>query len=547
MTAKESQRYEVVEAHEAPLVAETQDFEEEFQDEQEETRSLEITEAHSSTSTGSAGSGQEQPRISSFDARMHLIKGNLGPGCLNLPHAFGLSGWLLGSGLFFVVAAQGIYSMYLLAECKNTIVLASSSSSYPTGTTTPAHHHVNTFMDVAHVALGSKGQHIVQVFLFVLQTGVCCVFLSLIATNLTAQTGWSNAVCVSVVTVALLGIVLLRFLKSLRWLSTTANAFMVLAIVTAAIAGISEIVTNDALPAPPKATSDGGDVATFVSSMFFSFEGIGLVLPVENSFVGVGGGGGGGAGSSSSSSREATTRANYQYRTRVLPGAMGTVATLFLLIGLSASWGFPENTSGSITAFLEERYPDQPWFALVNSLVMVAVFLTFPLQLTPAMEVLEEWCQPTNNHNNTMELEQEEQEQESPPTIRRVDSSDGHREDALLEDDAHQQQQQCTTTLKRWWKEKQWIFRRYLVVLGCAAVVLLVDDLGLLMALFGAVGQTGLALMPCVIHLQLQRQGIAPKHRMKTAMDVFTIAFSALVMIFGLVVSVQRMYEKQRG
>jgi amino acid permease len=539
MTATESQRYEVVEAHEAPSVGDTQDFEEEFQEEQEETRSLEITEAHSTSTTSS--SGQEQPRISSFDAGMHLIKGNLGPGCLNLPHAFGLSGWLLGSGLFFVVAAQGIYSMYLLAECKNTIVLASfSSSSYPTGRASAHHrhhhhHHVNTFMDVAHVALGSKGQHIVQVFLFVLQTGVCCVFLSLIATNLAAQTGWTNGVCVSVVTVALLGIVLLRFLKSLRWLSTTANAFMFLAILTAAVAGISEVVTNDDLPAPPKATSNGGDVATFVSSMFFSFEGIGLVLPVENSFVGVG------AGSSSSSSREAHTRANYQYRTRVLPGAMGTVGCLFLLIGLSASWGFPDNTSGSITAYLEERYPDQPWFGVVNSLVMVAVFLTFPLQLTPAMEVLEEWCQRSNDHNiNSME-----QEEESRPTIRRVDSSDGHREDALLEDDA--QQQQCTTTFKRWWKEKEWIFHRYLVVLGCAAMVLLVDDLGLLMALFGAVGQTGLALMPCAIHLQLQRQGIAPKHRMKTAMDVFTIAFSALVMIFGLVVSVQRMYEKQRG
>ena len=193
-----------------------------------------------------------------------------------------------------------------------------------------------------------------------------------------------NGVCVSVVTVALLGIVLLRFLKTLRWLSTTANAFMFIAILTAAIAGILEIVNNDDLPAPPKATNNAGDVATFVSSMFFSFEGIGLVLPVENSFVVA-------ESSSSSSSREANTRANYQYRTRVLPGAMGTVGTLFLLIGLSASWGFPDNKSGSITAYLEERYPDQPGFGAVNSLVMVAGFLTLHVQLTLSMKVLEDW------------------------------------------------------------------------------------------------------------------------------------------------------------
>eukprot|EP00537_Pseudo-nitzschia_pungens_P001807 CAMPEP_0172373084 /NCGR_PEP_ID=MMETSP1060-20121228/50265_1 /TAXON_ID=37318 /ORGANISM="Pseudo-nitzschia pungens, Strain cf. cingulata" /LENGTH=154 /DNA_ID=CAMNT_0013099295 /DNA_START=384 /DNA_END=844 /DNA_ORIENTATION=- len=36
--------------------------------------------------------------ISEFDAVMHLVKGNLGPGCLNIPHAFALSGWVLGLG-----------------------------------------------------------------------------------------------------------------------------------------------------------------------------------------------------------------------------------------------------------------------------------------------------------------------------------------------------------------------------------------------------------------------------------------------------------------
>jgi hypothetical protein len=39
--------------------------------------------------------------------------------------------------------------MYLLAKCKQTIVLA--SSSYQSGTT-PAHHHVNAFKAVTHLS-----------------------------------------------------------------------------------------------------------------------------------------------------------------------------------------------------------------------------------------------------------------------------------------------------------------------------------------------------------------------------------------------------------
>lgn len=91
----------------------------------------------------------------------------------------------------------------------------------------------------------------------------------------------------------------------------------------------------------------------------------------------------------------------------------------------------------------------------------------------------------------------------------------------------------------------EWIFRRYMVVFGCAAVVLVVDNLSLLIALFGAVGQTGLALLPCLIHLNLQWQGTVPKHNIFTLLDVMTIGFSLLVMISGVFFSVQQIIEEK--
>lgn len=459
---------------------------------------------------------QGQPRITWFDASMHLIKGNLGPGCLNLPHAFTLSGWCLGSGLFLLVAVQGIYSMVLLAECKQLIV----------ATNRP----VYTFMDVARVSLGPKGHAFVRIFLFILQAGVCCVFLSLIATNMRAQTSLSHIGCIALVTCALLFIVLIRTMKDLRWLSTTANIFMLTAILTAAVSGLLEVVQDD-IPLPNKATSDLGDIATFISSMFFSFEGIGLVLPVENTFT-------------VSEFPEEVEEANHFYRTGVLPGAMSVVGILFWIIGFFASWGFPGIENGSITAFLAEQFPAQPWFKAVNAMVMLAVFLTFPLQLTPALEVLEEWFTPAVAMNDLAPVENDQTSgaspQEAPPQIERIDRKDGQREDALLPDEVENQLNSNT-----WWKKHEWIVPRYAIVFGCSVVVLLVDDLGLLMALFGAVGQTGLAMMPCLCHLSLQRHGIAPKHRLKTFVDLMVVIFATLVMFVGLVVSIDRIIQEK--
>lgn len=476
-------------------------------------------ESHQPTNSNLPLHLQGQPRITWFDASMHLIKGNLGPGCLNLPHAFGLSGWLLGSGLFLLVAVQGIYSMMLLAECKQLLV----------ATNRP----VYTFMDVAQVSLGPKGHAFVQMFLFILQAGVCCVFLSLIATNMRAQTSLSQNASVAVVTCALLFVVLIRTMKDLRWLSTTANVFMLTAILTAAVSGISEVVQDD-IPLPNKGTSDLGDVATFISSMFFSFEGIGLVLPVENTFT-------------VSEFPDEIEEANHFYRTGILPGAMSVVGILFWIIGFFASWGFPDIENGSITAFLAEQFPDQPWFKAVNAMVMLAVFLTFPLQLTPALEVLEEWFTPAIALSSPTTTSEEIQpaadasSQETVPVIQPVDSTDGHREAALLADE----DENLAPSTNSWWKKHQWIVPRYAIVFGCSIVVLLVDDLGLLMALFGAVGQTGLAMMPCLCHLSLQRHGIAPKHRFKTLLDLLIVIFATLVMFFGLVVSVNRIIQEK--
>jgi len=466
----------------------------------------------SSSGVGSVG----EDDISEFDAMQHLIKGNLGPGVLNLPHAFALSGWMLGFFLCFLVAFQGIYSMVLLVYCKEYVrsdIKLKREEKQRKGI--PAtneeyedENNICTFMDIAHAIYGDAGSITVQILLFVLQGGVCCVFLSLIATNLHALLpAMELEVCVIIVTGLLLLVVLVRSLKELKWLSLGANCLMIIAILTASVSAMYALFVNghdaDTEEGYKRYTKNPAVIATFVSSMFYAFEGIGLVMPIENSYVGY-----------KSNDRMLEVSIDEEdnedellrkgsrvksFINPVLIGSMSLVAFLFLLIGVTCGPAFPDIIDGSVTAYLTTKYPDSLWYQLVNASVMVAVFLTFPLQLTPAMEVLQEWfgpgCNPCNHDNDV-----------------------------------------ANRGLLRY----EWIFRRFLVVLSCAFIVLSVNDLGLLMSLFGAVGNTGLAAMPCILHLQLMKDEKAPYNLLLFVIDVCTVTLAVAVAVTGVVFSLQQ-------
>jgi hypothetical protein len=570
----------------------------------------------SSSDEGLEPDASSSPRmLSQAQAMILLIKGNLGPGCLNLPNAFASIGWKWATYLFAGIALQGIYSMWVLVDCKNMLLLVQQQQNpdaaiATTATTTtrrrPLHETTTinaseplTFMDVASLALGKPGRRLVEFFLMTLQGGVCCVFLSLIATNLLAWNLISSpAMAIGCVTLVLHGIVLLRFLSDLTWLSATANLFMMTAILTATIAGIQSAVQNHPNPNLPPAMEPENALwflpyahrsaiisinnntattsvsahfisktATFVSDMFFAFEGIGLVLPIENSYTPL----------------ATTTTIHHHHRSSsstspsfstVLIRSMMITASLFLLIGIPASMGFPDIASGSVTAYLEQRYPHNLWYSIVNGLVMMAVLFTFPLQLTPAIEVLDRWLDSAccswlsrsgyasmyNHNENTdaavapssehVNLTQQptanhpwEEGHVVVPVVSTVEEKCHHHDDVLSiesasgasddDDNVHRTHfWPCSFRIQKY----HWILRRWFVVLTCATIVYMVgNNLGLLIALFGAIGQTGLAGMPCAIHLALQRKGIAPNTSVfRTVMDYGILAFCGLVMIMGV-------------
>jgi amino acid permease len=472
-------------------------------------------------------------RLSATAAALALLKGNLGPGILNLPHAFARAGPALGAVLFLIVSLQGLYSMTLLVSCKNWILHYNHRGE---GVTSQI--NVQTFMDVTQFALGSAGGRLTELFVFVLQLGVCCVFISLIATNLQAAFLWlSSAVAIALIALAMMGAVLLRFIKDLFWLNAIANTFMFIAILTATIASLINI--HRGLNQSEASSASHGTLSagvSFTADMFFAFEGIGLVLPVENNYD-----------HPPSHSTAPTSSTKRWHFSSVLLLSMSAVALLFALTGLTASIGFSDIASASVTAYLKHTYPNVLWFSIVNLLVLIAVALTFPLQLTPAMEVLEKWLTEFSQLGSSWKCRH-------PCTMHRSSSDDNAvSSSSSLEDSLHDHMSHSghiaaarTTVLASIWNQYSWVVRRWMVVLSCAAFVYLVDDLGILVSLFGAVGQTGLAGMPCAVHLVLQRRHVAPKNIVRTVADVLIIIFCTLVMILGCFLSVLEIIRKKR-
>mmetsp|Transcript_3849 Transcript_3849/g.11890 ORF Transcript_3849/g.11890 Transcript_3849/m.11890 type:complete len:375 (-) Transcript_3849:735-1859(-) len=115
-------------------------------------------------------------------------------------------------------------------------------------------------------------------------------------------------------------------------------------------------------------------VPVFLGAVFYAFEGIALVLPIENSL----------------SVRAAKASSCFGYEELVVT-AMSTVVLIFAIIGTVCGRAFP-HASGSVVAYLAMEYPHSPTLQVLNGAVAAAVLCSFPLQLAPAMPAIEQAC-----------------------------------------------------------------------------------------------------------------------------------------------------------
>ena len=102
----------------------------------------------------------------------------------------------------------------------------------------------------------------------------------------------------------------------LKWLSLLGNAFMTIALGSAIVASLSH-VSEQSIATATGLEPGFTEINLFVGSIFFTFEGLGTVMPVCNAF------------------------ADSERFPGVLVKSMGALATSFLIVGACVSLGYP--------------------------------------------------------------------------------------------------------------------------------------------------------------------------------------------------------------
>ncbi|XP_006533387.1 proton-coupled amino acid transporter 2 isoform X1 [Mus musculus] len=290
----------------------------------------------------SSESSKKTKGITGFQTLVHLVKGNMGTGILGLPLAVKNAGILMGPLSLLVMGLIACHCMHILVRCAQRF----------------CHRRVVSF------------------FLIVTQLGFCCVYIVFLADNLKQVVEAVNSTTISchknetvVLTptmdsrlymlsfLPVLGLlVFVRNLRVLTIFSLLANISMLVSLVIIAQYIIQEIPDASQLPL----VASWKTYPLFFGTAIFSFESIGVVLPLENKMK---------------DARGFPT---------ILSLGMSIITTLYIAIGALGYLRFGDDIKASITLNL----PNCWLYQSVKLLYVVGILCTYALQFYVPAEII---------------------------------------------------------------------------------------------------------------------------------------------------------------
>ncbi|CAM4587400.1 unnamed protein product [Eretmochelys imbricata] len=309
-----------------------------------------------------------------FQTLIHLVKGNIGTGLLGLPLAVKNAGIVLGPLSLLVMGIAAVHCMGILVKC--------------------AHHFCNKYQrpfvdygDAVMYGLEASpsawlrthaiwGRYIVGFFLILTQLGFCCVYFVFLADNLkqviSAANGTTND-CHSNKTTVLTPtmdsrlfilsllpfLVLLVYIRNLKFLSIF-SMLANLAMLSSLIMINWYIITSIPDPSNLPLVAGWKTYPLFFGTAIFAFEGIGVVLPLENKMK------------------------NPRHFPVILYVGMAIVTVLYISLGTLGYLRFGANIQASITLNL----PDCWLYQSVKLLYSIGIFFTYALQFYVPAEII---------------------------------------------------------------------------------------------------------------------------------------------------------------
>lgn len=304
---------------------------------------------------------------SNLQTMMHMFKGNIGTGILAMPYAFsniGIWAGFFGTG---VIALIAVHCMRLLVESSHFLC-------HLTGKETIDYGYCMDFAFKNCQGGGPKTKKagrwmrkLVNLNLQITQFGFCCVYFVFMADNIghvinqNANLDLSSRAYMAMILPFVLLLSCMRSVRKLSYFSTLANFLCLSGLIVVYAQLFQDIPSVDSVPA---LNSDYTRWPLFLATTIYTFEGIGVVLPLENKMK---------------------TPQSFLPWNGVLNTAMIITCCLYVSVGFYGYLKFGSGCLGSITLNL----PADSWLNdAVRVMFSVAMFITYALMLFVPIEII---------------------------------------------------------------------------------------------------------------------------------------------------------------
>ncbi|TRM64501.1 transmembrane amino acid transporter protein-domain-containing protein [Schizophyllum amplum] len=293
------------------------------------------------TSTGPHGNATVTQAV------MMLLKAFIGTGILFLGRGFYNGGLLFSAGLFVFIAMVSLYTFLLLVHTKYEVS--------------------GSFGDIGGKLYGNWMRYLILGSIVVSQLGFVSAYIIFVAQNLQAfvmgvtkcGTYLPMAVTIGVQVVVFLPLVLIRDLAKLSTTALVADAFILFGLIYIFGTEISIVAERGAAQVQ---AFNYNSFSLFVGTAVFSFEGIGLVIPITDAMK----------------------------EPRKFPKAItGVMFFLTVLFGGAGALGYLTFGSEIQTNVLVNFDTSSKIVQTVQFLYAMAILLSVPLQIFPATRILE--------------------------------------------------------------------------------------------------------------------------------------------------------------
>ncbi|KAG0659346.1 neutral amino acid transporter [Monosporozyma unispora] len=342
--------------------------EEEEEEEEEEIQTGDLEEAIESETesttllpaaqTRAKERASTKHKTSTVKAVLLLLKSFVGTGVLFLPKAFHNGGWGFSSVCLLFCAILSYYCFVLLIITKDKV-------------------GVNGYGEMGAKLYGNKMKLCILQSIALSQIGFAAAYAVFTATNL--KVFFENVMNWDVDTVSLgvyiwlqalifIPLALTRNIARLSGTALIADLFILLGLVYVYYYSAYYVITNG-VASSTMVVFNKSHWSLFIGTAIFTFEGIGLLIPIQESMK------------------------NPQHFQASLSGVMIIVTIIFISSGLICYSAFGSHVE---TVVLLNFPQDTYYTALVQLLYALAILLSTPLQMFPAIRILEHWTFPSS-------------------------------------------------------------------------------------------------------------------------------------------------------